>query len=71
MKILVAGKGGREHAIITALKESASAPEVYCYPGSDAILQIAKPAPGVSDVDSMVAFMVKEGIDLCVGKTQG
>ena len=67
MKILVAGKGGREHAIVTALNESASAPEVYCYPGSDAILQIAKPAPGVSDVDSLVAFMVSGGIDLCVG----
>jgi len=67
MKILVAGKGGREHAIVTALNESASAPEVYCFPGSDAILQIAKPAPGVSDVDSLVAFMVEEGIDLCVG----
>ena len=67
MKILVAGKGGREHALVTALKESASAPEVYCYPGSDAIFQIAKPAPGVSDVDSMVSFMVEEGIDLCVG----
>ncbi len=67
MKILVAGKGGREHAIVTALNESACAPEVYCFPGSDAILQIAKPAPGVSDVDSLVAFMVEEGIDLCVG----
>ena len=67
MKILVAGKGGREHAIVTALNESASAPEVYCFPGSDAILQIAKPAPGVSDVDSLVAFMVEDGIDLCVG----
>ena len=67
MKILVAGKGGREHALVTALKESASAPELFCYPGSDAIFQLAKPAPGVSDVDSLVAFMVEEGIDLCVG----
>jgi len=68
MKILVAGKGGREHAIVTALKESASSPEVYCYPGSDAIFQMAKPAPGVeNNVESIVAFMVEEGIDLCVG----
>ena len=52
---------------MTTLKESASAPDVYCYPGSDAIFQLAKPAPGVSDVDSLVAFMVAEGIDLCVG----
>lgn len=67
MKILVAGKGGREHALVTALLESASAPQVYCWPGSDAILQLAKPAPGVRDVDSLVRFMAAEGIDLCVG----
>ncbi|MCB1134606.1 MAG: hypothetical protein KDN05_26065, partial [Verrucomicrobiae bacterium] len=34
MKILVVGKGGREHALITALCESPSAPDVYCFPGS-------------------------------------
>lgn len=67
MKLLVAGKGGREHALVTALKESDSAPDVYCYPGSDAIFEMAKPAPGAHDVDSLVAFMVAEGIDLCVG----
>ena len=51
-----------------ALQESASSPEVYCYPGSDAILDVAKALPGeVSDVDSLVAAMVAEGIDFCVG----
>ncbi len=68
MKILVAGKGGREHALVTALLESPSKPDVYCYPGSDAILRIAKAADAsVKDVDSLVSFMVGEGIDLCVG----
>ena len=68
MKILVAGKGGREHALVTALAESESAPTVYCWPGSDAIFEIAKRADdSVSDVDSLVAFMKSEGIDLCVG----
>ena len=51
-KIIVVGKGGREHALVTALAESASAPDVYCYPGSDAILETAKALPGeISDVD--------------------
>ncbi len=68
MKIIVIGKGGREHALVTALNESASAPEVYCYPGSDAIFATAKPLPGVvTDVGSLVAAMLAEGIELCVG----
>ena len=46
MKVIVVGKGGREHALVTALNESESTSEVFCYPGSDAILEIAKPLPG-------------------------
>ncbi|MEM7387693.1 MAG: phosphoribosylamine--glycine ligase, partial [Verrucomicrobiota bacterium] len=66
MKILVVGKGGREHALVRALDESASSRTLFSFPGSDAIFEIAKPAPGVSDVPSLVAFMVEEGVDLCV-----
>ena len=51
MKVIVVGKGGREHALVTALNESESTSEVFCYPGSDAILEIAKPLPGdINDV---------------------
>jgi phosphoribosylamine--glycine ligase len=68
MKVVVVGKGGREHAIVTALVESDSASEVFCYPGSDAILEIAKSLSGdINDVESLVQAMVNEGIDLCVG----
>ena len=68
MKVVVVGKGGREHAIVTALVESDSASEVFCYPGSDAILEIAKSLPGdINDVESLVQAMVDESIDLCVG----
>jgi phosphoribosylamine--glycine ligase len=68
MKVIVVGKGGREHALVMALAESQSAPEVYCYPGSDAIFDVAKRLPGeVSGVDSLVAAMKAEDIDLCVG----
>ncbi|MDF1852138.1 MAG: phosphoribosylamine--glycine ligase [Verrucomicrobiales bacterium] len=65
MKVLVVGKGGREHAIITALHESPTETEIYSFPGSDAIFELAKPvtADGVS---SLVSFMQGEGIDLCV-----
>ncbi|RCL33953.1 MAG: phosphoribosylamine--glycine ligase [Verrucomicrobia bacterium] len=68
MKVIVVGKGGREHAIVTALVESDSASEVFCYPGSDAILEMAKSLSGeINDVESLVKSMVDEGIDLCVG----
>lgn len=68
MKVIVVGKGGREHALVTALAESDSRPEVYAHPGSDAIFDVAKCLPmEVSGVDSLVAAMGSEQIDLCVG----
>ena len=68
MKVIVVGKGGREHALVTALNESESTSEVFCYPGSDAILEIAKPLPGeINDVESLVNAMLTAEIDLCVG----
>ncbi len=65
MKILVTGKGGREHALITALSESPGAHEIFSWPGSDAIFRIAQRTP-VRDFDSLVPWMVEEKIDLCV-----
>jgi phosphoribosylamine---glycine ligase len=65
MKILVVGKGGREHALISALAASPSAPEIYAFPGSDAIFTIAKRTPA-TDLDSLIAFLKSEAIDLCV-----
>ncbi|MCP4849314.1 MAG: phosphoribosylamine--glycine ligase [Verrucomicrobiaceae bacterium] len=68
MKVIVVGKGGREHALVTALAESDTAPEVYCYPGSDAIFDVAsRLSAEITGVDSLVAAMVAEQIDFCVG----
>lgn len=65
MKVLVVGKGGREHAIITALHESPTETEIHAFPGSDAIFAIAKPADA-SDLPSLIAFLKRESFDLCV-----
>ncbi len=65
MKVLVVGKGGREHALVRALKESPSAPELFSYPGSDAIFEFAQPVP-VDGLESLVEWMSAHGIDLCV-----
>lgn len=65
MKILVVGKGGREHALVRALAESPSQPELYCYPGSDAIFSLAQSVP-VTSLHELIDWMTAEKIDLCV-----
>ncbi len=65
MKIAVIGKGGREHALVETLANSPCKPEIYSFPGSDAILQTAKPIDA-QDLDSLIAWMKNNSIDLCV-----
>lgn len=65
MKILVVGKGGREHALVRALAESPGSHELFCFPGSDAIFQWAKPI-AADGLDSLVAWMKTNAIELCV-----
>ena len=65
MKIVVVGKGGREHALVRALVESPGQPEVFCFPGSDAIFQLAKPVPA-DGLESLVNWMAANEIGLCV-----
>lgn len=70
MKVLVVGKGGREHAIITALHESPSETEIYSFPGSDAIFEIARPVEveggSSASVSALVAVLQEQEFDLCV-----
>lgn len=65
MRILVVGKGGREHALLRALAESPQKPELFCFPGSDAIFEIAAPTTAV-DLETLIAWMTENSIDLCV-----
>lgn len=65
MNILVVGKGGREHALVRALAESPSNPALYCFPGSDAIFEIAKPVEA-DCLESLIEWMSTHAIDLCV-----
>jgi phosphoribosylamine--glycine ligase len=65
MKILVVGKGGREHALIHTLSLSPSKPELFSFPGSDAIFRIAKPTTA-TDLPTLIAWMSANGIDLCI-----
>jgi phosphoribosylamine---glycine ligase len=65
MKILVTGKGGREHALITALSESPGKPELFAWPGSDAIAALATRVEA-ADLPGLIDWMQREKIDLCV-----
>lgn len=67
MKICVVGKGGREHALVRALAESESAPEVFCFPGSDAIHTIEGASKvDAHNLDSLIDWMTSQQIDLCI-----
>jgi phosphoribosylamine---glycine ligase len=65
MKILVTGKGGREHAILTALSQSPGSHQLFVYPGSDAMEGLATRV-AAPDLEGLIGFMKAEGIDLCV-----
>ncbi len=65
MKILVTGKGGREHALITALSESPGKPELFAWPGSDAIAALATRVDAAG-LPGLIDWMQREKIDLCV-----
>ncbi|MBN8420347.1 MAG: phosphoribosylamine--glycine ligase [Verrucomicrobia bacterium] len=65
MKILVTGKGGREHALITALSESPQQHELFAHPGSDAIATLATRVEAAS-LPELITWMKNNGIDLCM-----
>lgn len=68
MKALVVGGGGREHAIVRALRRSAAAPEVLCAPGNAGIAADAEcfPAVAADDARAIVALAREHGVDLAV-----
>jgi phosphoribosylamine--glycine ligase len=67
MKVLVVGAGGREHAIVRALKRSPQNPELLCAPGNAGIADDARVLEiAVDDIDGLMAAVEREGVDLTV-----
>jgi phosphoribosylamine--glycine ligase len=65
MRILVIGGGGREHAILWALKKSDKVKELFCAPGNAGIAKLAECVPiAVSQFDELTAFAKDASIDL-------
>ncbi len=67
MKILVVGGGGREHAIIKALKKNKDVEEIFALPGNGGIAKDATCVNiGAKDLDKIVAFAKENKIDYAV-----
>jgi phosphoribosylamine--glycine ligase len=67
MKVLVIGKGGREHALVWKLAQSRRVQKVYCAPGNAGTAEEGENVPiEPTDIDRLVRFARKEGIALTV-----
>jgi len=67
MKVLVLGNGGREHALVWKLRQSARVSKLYCAPGNGGISDEAECLPvDVKSLDSIVAVGEKIRPDLTV-----
>lgn len=63
MKILVIGRGGREHAIIWSLKKSSKVTKIYCAPGNGGIAELTECVPLQ---ENQFAEIAQFAIDLCI-----
>ncbi|OXS56905.1 phosphoribosylamine--glycine ligase [Cohnella sp. CIP 111063] len=67
MRILVIGRGGREHAIVWALKKSPKVEKIFCAPGNAGIAGLAENVDiGEMEFARLVGFAKEQSIDLVV-----
>src|SRR5216683_57491 len=67
MRVLVIGKGGREHSLVWRLHQSESVWKIFCATGNPGINQIAEPvAIAPSDIPALVEFARSKSVDLTV-----
>ena len=67
MKIMVVGGGGREHAVIKALKKNPEVSEIVALPGNGGIAADAVCVPvGATDLEGLVKYACDNGVDFAV-----
>ena len=68
MRVLVAGSGGREHALVWKIARSPLVERVYAAPGNAGMAAQATLVPQIkaADADGLIRLAGKEGIDLVV-----
>ncbi len=67
MNVLVIGSGGREHALVWKLRQSADVKKIYCAPGNAGIAQLAECVPiAANQITTLADFASSHAIDLTV-----
>ena len=67
MRILVVGGGGREHTLVWKIAQSTEVGRLYAAPGNPGMAQLAECVDiGADDTDKLLAFAIRERIDLTV-----
>ena len=68
MRILTIGSGGREHALVWALRKTSTRPlEIFCAPGNAGIAQDAECLPAAAtDIPALIQLVEEKKIDLTV-----
>src|SRR6266478_3722415 len=67
MKVLVIGKGGREHALVWKLAQSPRVEGVFCAPGNAGTVEDGVNVPlEATKFEELIRFAKKEGIGLTV-----
>ncbi len=67
MNIMVIGGGGREHAIIKAIRKNPKVKTIWALPGNGGIAEEAKCVPvGAKDLDSILFFARNHQVDFAV-----
>ena len=67
VNILVIGSGGREHALVSKLKDSKRVAEIYCVPGNPGIAELAQcVSVDINNNAALLAFAQEKKIDLTI-----
>src|SRR5262249_33742555 len=67
MKVLVIGKGGREHALVWKIAQSPRVERVYCAPGNaGTAMEAVNVSVEANDLEGLLKLARKEEIDLTV-----
>ncbi len=67
LKVLLIGSGGREHAIVKAIKNSPILSELVCAPGNGGIARDCKTVDiSAENIDKIVKYAVSEKFDLVI-----